>query len=83
MMKNFLTFIVLFVALFSAAEGKRRLRASVFDASPADENNKQDEIMDRVWQRYLNLASTQEGEEAQRLLAMSMESGSMSMSMSM
>lgn len=80
-MKNFLTFIVLFVALFSAVEGKRRLRASVFDASPADDNK--DEIMDRVWHRYLNLASAQEGEGAQRLLAMSMESASISMSMSM
>lgn len=81
-MKNFLTFLVLFVALFSAAEGKRRLRANVFDASPVEENESQ--IMDRVWQRYLNMATEQEGEEAQRLLAMSMEpAASMSLSMSM
>lgn len=83
-MKNFLTFFLLFVALFSAVEGKRRLRANVFDATPVDENENENKIMDRVWQRYLNMATEQEGEEAQRLLAMSMEpAASMSLSMSM
>mmetsp|Transcript_14636 Transcript_14636/g.30261 ORF Transcript_14636/g.30261 Transcript_14636/m.30261 type:complete len:83 (+) Transcript_14636:31-279(+) len=82
MMKNFLTFFLLFVALFSAVEGKRRLRANLFDASSVDEND--NKIMDRVWQRYLNMATEQEGEEAQRLLTMSMEpAASMSLSMSM
>ena len=70
-MKNFLTFFLLFVALFSAVEGERRLRTKVFDASPVDEND--NKIMDRVWQRYLNMATEQEGGEAQRILAMSME----------
>ncbi len=76
-MNRFLTLFVVLVALFSAVEGKQRLRANLFDVSPED-SKQEEQVMDRVWQRYLNMANTQEVGEAQRALEMSM---SMSMSM--
>lgn len=75
-MNRFLTLFVVLVALFSTVEGKKRLRANLFDVSPED--SKEEQLMDRVWQRYLNMANTQEVGEAGRALEMSM---SMSMSM--
>lgn len=76
-MNKFITLFVVIVALVSVVEGKqRRLRANLFDVSPED--SKEEQLMNRVWQRYLNTANTQEVGEAQRALEMSM---SMSMSM--